>query len=205
MTEYTLPPLPYAYGALEPFLSARALELHHSKHHAAYVTGANAALEALVKARATGDHGLVEHWSRKLAFHVSGHFLHSLFWESMAPRGKTAAPSPAFVAAAKASFGDLEAMKLQFAAAGRSVEGNGWAVLGFDLSRSSLLVLQLENHQKQTTFPFIPLLACDVWEHAYYLDYQNRRADFVAGFWEVVAWGALSARYARAVEMSRVG
>jgi Fe-Mn family superoxide dismutase len=195
---YTLPPLPYAYEALEPQLDAQTLRLHHDKHHQGYVDGANRARDELTRLRDSGDFSLVDYWEQKLAFHVSGHLLHSLFWTNLAPAGKRGQPSQELVAALQAAFGGLEKMKQQLTAAAKTVEGSGWGILGWDRFSKSLVVLQCENHQKQGTWSTIPILVVDVWEHAYYLQYQNRRADFIQAWWQLVNWDDVSARFAAA-------
>lgn len=194
-TEYTLPPLPYAHDALEPHLDARTVKLHHELHHAGYVKGANTALAALREARRTGDFALVDHHSKKLAFHTSGHLLHSLFWQNMAPPGKGGAPSRELTAAIEAAFGSLEACKAHLSAAALSVEGSGWGVLGYSPLDKGLTLLQCENHEKKAIWGVVPLLVVDVWEHAYYLTYQNRRAEFIAAWWNLVNWNDVSARF----------
>ncbi len=199
--EYTLPPLPYAYDALEPHMDAQTLKLHHDLHHAGYVKGANAATAALRKARESKDFALVDHYSKKLAFHTSGHLLHSLFWENMAPAGKTGTPSKGLQAAIDASFGSLEAMKGHMSAAAKSVEGSGWGILGYNPLDQQLTILQCENHEKKAIWAVIPILVVDVWEHAYYLKYQNKRGDFIAAWWDLVNWNDVSARYAKAKEL----
>lgn len=196
--EYTLPPLPYAYDALEPHMDAQTLKLHHDLHHAGYVKGANAAMAALDAARQSGDFKLVDYHSKKLAFHASGHLLHSLFWENMAPAGKGGAPSKDLDAAIRASFGSLDAMKGQMSAAAKSVEGSGWGVMGYNPMDQQLVVLQCENHEKKAIWSVIPLLVVDVWEHAYYLKYQNKRGDFITAWWNLVNWQDVSARFAKA-------
>jgi Fe-Mn family superoxide dismutase len=197
-TMYTLPPLPYAYDALEPHLSAEILKLHHDKHHQAYVDGANRAQKELAALRDSGDFTLIEYWEKKLAFHASGHLLHSLFWANMAPAGKGGQPSAGLLAAAQEALGGMEKLKSQLTAAAVAVEGSGWAMLGWDPSTQSLVVLQCENHQKLAIWGVVPLLIVDVWEHAYYLQYQNRRADFVKAWWNLVNWEDVSKRFAAA-------
>ncbi|MCU0692590.1 MAG: superoxide dismutase [Polyangiaceae bacterium] len=196
--EYTLPKLPYSYEALEPYVDAQTVKLHHDMHHAGYVNGANAALKELEAARKSGDFKLVDHWSKKLAFHASGHLLHSLYWDNMAPQGKGGAPSKELTAAITSSFGNLDAMKAQLSAAAKLVEGSGWGVVGFNTFDQSLTILQAENHEKKAIWSVIPLLVVDVWEHAYYLKYQNKRADYVDAWWNVVSWDDVSKRFAKA-------
>lgn len=200
-TEYTLPPLPYAYDALEPYLDAQTLKLHHDLHHKGYVDGANAAMKALQEARSSGDFKLVDYWSKKLAFHASGHLLHSQFWTNMAPAGKGGTPSKELTAAIGSFFGDVDKMKAQMSAAAKSVEGSGWGIMGYNPFDQSLVILQSENHEKKTIWSVIPLLVVDVWEHAYYLKYQNRRAEFVTAWWNVVSWDDVSKRFAKARQL----
>jgi superoxide dismutase, Fe-Mn family len=197
-TEFSLPPLPYAYDALEPVIDSATVRLHHDMHHAGYVKGANAAAQALKEARESGDYKLVDHWSKKLAFHVSGHLLHTLYWENMAPVGKGATPSKDLDAAIRAAFGTLEAMKAQLGASAKAVEGSGWGVLGYNPFDKNLTLLHCENHEKKVVWSVIPLLVVDVWEHAYYLKYQNKRADYVDAWWSVVNWDDVSKRFAKA-------
>ena len=193
--QFTLPPLPYAADALEPHMDAQTVKLHHDLHHAGYVNGANAALAALKAAREAGDFKLVDHHSKKLAFHASGHFLHSLYWENMAPVGKGGAPSEALQKAIVETFGSLDTMKAQMSAAAAAVEGSGWGVLGYNPFNQQLTILQCENHEKKAIWSLVPILVVDVWEHAYYLKYQNKRADFIAAWWNLVNWNDVSARF----------
>lgn len=189
-TEHTLPELPYAYDALEPHIDARTMELHHSKHHAAYVKGLNAAEAALAKARADNDFSLIQHWSRQAAFHGGAHFLHSLFWKVMAPadQGGGGQPTGALLDKINADFGSFDAFKAQFSAAAAAVEGGGWGLLHYRPEDQRLLVLQAENQSKLSPWNSAPILGIDVWEHAYYLKYQNLRIDYIKAWWEVVNW-----------------
>ena len=197
--EYVLPPLPYAFDALEPVIDAQTMELHHSRHHQAYVNGLNLAIRKLAEARATGDFALVKHWSREVSFNGGGHVLHTLFWNNMQPVGRSSKPSDAFMRQIARSFGSLEAMKAHFSAAATAVEGGGWAILGRESLSGNLMVIQAEKQQDLTVWGMTPLLALDVWEHAYYLQYQNRRADYVKAWWEVVNWDDVSARWGRSM------
>ena len=192
---YTLPPLPYK--SLEPVIDNATLALHHDKHHAGYVKGANAANDALAKAREAGDFALVKHWERELAFHASGHVLHTLYWTSMRPGGR-GEPSAALAQAMEASFGSREKMLAQFAAATKAVEASGWGVLAWEPLSKRLVVLQAEKHQDLTVWGAIPILVCDVWEHAYYLKYQNRRATYVDAWIDIIDWQSASERFAQA-------
>ena len=192
--DYVLPPLPYAADALEPVLSRELIALHHGKHHTGYVKGLNATLTRLAEARQAGDFSAITALSRDLAFHGSGHVLHSLYWRSMTPGGSPL-PKGRLAAAMDASFGSASACEAQFAAASKSVEGSGWGVLAYEPLAGRLVVLQAEKHQNLTIWGAAPIMVCDVWEHAYYVQYQNRRADYVDGFLKIVDWTAAAKRY----------
>lgn len=185
-TKYTVPPLPYASDALEPQYDRRTLEIHHDKHHAGYVSGLNRTLDRLVEVRRGGDHGRIKALSRALAFTGSGHVLHTLFWRSMTPGGSEVPGT--LHRAMEESFGSVEAGIAQFRAATGAVEASGWGVLAYEPIADRLLVLQAEKHQNLTIWGVQPLLVCDVWEHAYYLKYQNRRGEWVDAFLEVANW-----------------
>lgn len=198
LSEHTLPELPYAYDALEPYIDAQTMELHHSKHHAAYVTGLNKAEAELAKARAANDFALVQHWSRQAAFHGGGHYLHSMFWQVMAPSGKGGGSEPSGALATKIAqdFGSFDAFKAHFTAAANAVEGGGWALLHYRPEDQRLIVLQAENQHKFSPWGSVPILGIDVWEHAYYLKYQNRRAEYVNTWWNVVNWEQVAKNFA---------
>ena len=190
---YELPPLPYAYDALEPHIDEQTMHLHHDLHHKGYVDGLNKALDMLEAARQSGDYGLVKHWEREAAFHGSGHFLHSIFWENMGP-GKGGEPQGALRQQVEKDFGSYEAMRKQFSAAAVAVEGSGWAMLVWEPTAGQLEILTSEKHQNLTQWGVTPLLVLDVWEHAYYLKYQNKRAAYVEAFWNIVNWDDVSKR-----------
>ena len=199
--QYILPKLPYGYEALEPAYDAQTLHLHHEKHHAGYVTGLNAALAKLADARKAKDFVAVKALSQAAAFHGSGHILHCLFWNSMSPDAIKAPQEPNgdFAKAIQADFGSFDEAKAQFAAATKDVEGSGWGVLAYEPMADKLLILQAEKHQNLTFWGVTPLLVCDVWEHAYYLKYQNRRADWVDAFVKQLAnWPFAARMYAAA-------
>jgi Fe-Mn family superoxide dismutase len=199
---YTLPPLPYPYDALEPHYDQATVKLHHDMHHKAYVDGLNAAEEKLAAARQGGDFALVKHWERELAFHGSGHILHALFWSNMAPAGKGGGGQPEGDLAAQIAkdFGSFDAFQKQMSAAATTVEGSGWAVLAWQIAPAEpkLTILAVEKHQVNTVSTAAPLLVLDVWEHAYYLKYQNRRAEFVKAFWNIVNWNDVAERLNKA-------
>ena len=194
---HELPQLPYGYDALEPYYDEQTLRLHHDKHHAAYVAGLNKAEEMLEKAREAGDYALIQHWEKQLAFHGSGHILHSIFWTNMAPNAG-GEPSGDLGQQIAKDFGSFDNFKKQFSAAAVAVEGSGWTVLGWMPEFDRLIVLQIENHQKLTVWGVVPLLVIDVWEHAYYLKYQNRRPEWVEAWWNVVNWQNVADRFAAA-------
>ncbi len=195
--KYELPPLPYDYSALEPHIDEQTMRLHHDKHHLAYVNGLNAALEKLEAARASGDFALTKHWSREAAFHGSGHLLHTIFWPNMAPAGNGGGGEPSGELAAQVAkdFGSFAAFKAHFSAAANQAEGSGWALLVWEPVAGQLEVLQSEKHQNLTQWGVRPLLVLDVWEHAYYLKYQNNRAAYVEAWWNVVNWSDVAERF----------
>jgi Fe-Mn family superoxide dismutase len=197
MSTYELPPLPYDYDALEPHIDARIMELHHDKHHQGYVDGANAALDRLSEMRESGDFGAIKSVKRDLSFNLSGHVNHSVFWENMSPDGG-GEPSGELADAIASDFGSYDAMKADFAAAAGGVEGSGWGMLVHDSVADRLLVIQAENHNNRAVQGSTPLLVCDVWEHAYYLQYENDRGAYVDAFWNVVDWDDVAERYAAA-------
>lgn len=194
MGKHQLPALPYEYNALEPHMDEATVRLHHDKHHQAYVDGLNKAEDQLAEARAKGDFGLVKHWEKELAFHGSGHILHTLYWENMTPNGG-GEPTGEIAKQITQDFGSFDSFKKQFSAAAGAVEGSGWAILVWVPSFNKLEILQVEKHQNLTQWGAIPLLTIDVWEHAYYLKYQNKRADFIAAWWKLVNWADVEKRF----------
>ena len=197
MPIYTLPDLPYDYAALEPHISGKIMQLHHDKHHAAYVTGANAALEQMAEARDKGDLTWINQLEKNLAFNLGGHINHTIFWENMTPNGQ-GEPTGDLLAQITEDFGSFDKFKKQFAAVAAGVQGSGWAVLAWDSIGQRLVIVQLFDQQGNLPISLTPVLMLDVWEHAYYLDYLNVRADYVAAWWNVVNWDDAAARYARA-------
>ncbi len=198
--KHELPPLPYAYDALEPHIDEQTMHLHHDKHHLAYVNGLNKAEDELAKSRDEGNFGLIKHWEREAAFHGSGHFLHSIFWPNMAPAGNGGGGQPSGDLAAQINqdFGSFDKFKAQFTAAANAVEGSGWALLVWEPEGRHLSVLTAEKHQNLTQWGVVPLLVLDVWEHAYYLKYQNQRGAYVEAFWNIVNWADVAERYTAA-------
>lgn len=197
MAIYELPPLPYDYDALEPYIDEQTMRLHHDKHHLSYVNGLNAALEKLEAARNSGDFAAVKHLSREAAFHGSGHLLHSVFWPNMAPAGKGGGgePTGALAEQINKDFGSFEKFKAHYGAAAKAVEGSGWALLVWEPNAGQLEVLTAEKHQNLTQWGVVPLLVIDVWEHAYYLKYQNNRGAYVDNFWNIVNWSDVADRF----------
>jgi Fe-Mn family superoxide dismutase len=197
MPVYTLPDLPYDYGALEPHLIARILELHHDKHHAAYVTGANETLEKLHDARKSENFAAINAMEKSLAFHISGHKLHSIFWTNMAP--KTGGdPTGEIKSQIEKDFEGFAGFKKQFTSATLGVQGSGWGVLAWEPLGQRLVVQQVYDHQGEHAQGSIPILVCDIWEHAFYLQYENRKAEWLNAYWSVVNWNDVNRRLAEA-------
>ena len=196
--KYVLPELSYAYDALEPHISAEIMELHHSKHHQNYVNGANAALEKLDAARKDGSiAAVVTALSKDLAFNLGGHTNHSLFWENLSPNGG-GKPTGALAAAIDEDFGSFEEFQKHFAAAALGLQGSGWAVLAYDKIGERLVIEQMTDQQGNLSIDLVPLLLLDMWEHAFYLQYKNVKADYVNAVWNVFNWDDVAARYAAA-------
>jgi len=197
--KYALPELPYKYNALEPVISEQIMTLHHQKHHQAYVTGANAALERLDKARRGENAENVRGILRDLSFNLSGHKLHAVFWPNMASQGKGGGkPGGTIADHINKDFGSFDSFKKQFSDAAKNVEGSGWAVLTHDHETNSLLIYQVEkqNFMHPPSMPM--LLTLDVWEHAYYLKYLNDRAAYVDAWWNVANWDDAEKRLEKA-------
>jgi Fe-Mn family superoxide dismutase len=193
MAIYTLPPLAYDYGALEPHISGTIMELHHSKHHAAYVAGANTALDQMAEARATSALGPVPMLQKNLAFNLGGHVNHSVFWTNMSPDGGDK-PVGALAAAIDDQFGSFDAFRAHFTAVAMTIQGSGWAVLAWDSVGSRLILVQVYDHQGNIAAGLVPLLLLDMWEHAFYLQYRNVKADYVTAWWNVVDWANVQSR-----------
>lgn len=190
---YTLPELPYDYGALEPAMSGEILELHHSKHHATYVKGANDTVEQLAEARDKGDFSGLVGLEKTLAFNVSGHVLHSIFWENLSPDGGDK-PDGALGTAIDEHFGGFDAFRAQLTKATATTQGSGWGVLAWEPLGQRLLVTQAYDHHGNVAAGMTPLLAFDAWEHAYYLQYKNVKPDYIERLWDLVNWNDVSAR-----------
>jgi superoxide dismutase, Fe-Mn family len=197
MTDYTLPDLPYDYAALEPHISGRIMQLHHDKHHAAYVAGANTALAKLAEARESGNLDAVNLHEKNLAFNLGGHLNHSVFWANLSPDGGDK-PVGELAAAIDEFFGSFEGFQKHFTAAAAGVQGSGWSILAWDSIGARLVVVQLYDQQSNIPMGLVPVVMLDVWEHAYYLDYLNVRADYIKAWWNIVNWADAAGRFTRA-------
>lgn len=197
---HKLPPLPYPYDALEPYIDQKTMKIHHDKHHLSYVEGLNKAELALQTARKNGQFDLIKHWERELAFNGAGHYLHTLFWTIMSPQGG-GKPTGELAEAINRAFGSFEQFQQQFSAAAEKVEGGGWAIAVWSPRSRRIEILQAEKHQNLSQWDVIPLLALDVWEHAYYLKHQNDRAAYIKDWWHVVNWDEVSKRYLAASQL----
>jgi Fe-Mn family superoxide dismutase len=201
MNQYVLPDLPYDYSALEPHISGTIIELHHGKHHAAYVKNSNAVLEKLDDARQKEDFSRVAALERTLAFNLSGHILHSILWQNMTPKGG-GMPSGDFANALQKDFGGIERFRKQLTEVASTIMGSGWAALVWEPIGKRLLITQIYDHQSNLAQAGIPLMVVDAWEHAYYLQYQNRKAEFFEAVWDLWNWEDISARYASAIQIA---
>jgi len=197
MARYALPGLPYDYAALEPHISGQIMELHHDKHHQAYVTGANSALEQLAEARAADQLGTVNLLEKNLAFNLAGHVNHSVFWPNMSPDGGDK-PDGELAAAMDEQFGSFDAFRAHFTAAALGIQGSGWAILAWDSLGQQLIIEQLYDHQGNLAAGSVPLLMLDMWEHAFYLQYRNVKADYVTAWWNVANWADVTRRFTTA-------
>ncbi len=191
---YTLPELTYDYSALEPHISARIMELHHSKHHQAYVTGANGALAAMAEARESNNFANLPKLQKDLAFNLGGHINHSIFWQNLS--ADSSAPEGELANAIDEYFGSFEAFQNHFSAAALGIQGSGWAYLAWDVVGNQMIIGQLYDQQGNLSVATIPLLMLDMWEHAFYLDYQNVKADYVKAFWNIINWQDVARRFA---------
>jgi len=194
MSNYSLPTLPYPYDALEPHLSGELLELHHSKHHAAYVKGANETLDKLTEARESKEFDHIGQLEKSLAFNISGHVLHSILWKNMSPNGG-GTPSGSLAKAIDRHFGSFDAFKAHLTSAAAAIQGSGWGALSWEPLGKRLVVEQVFDHQGNVGNGTLPILVVDMWEHAYYLQYQNRKNEWLEAFWDLVEWTDVAARF----------
>ena len=194
MAEYTLPELGYDYAALEPSISGKIMQLHHDKHHQGYVTGANTALAKLAEARDAGDYANVNKLEKDLAFNLSGHVNHSIFWTNLSPDGGDK-PTGELAAAIDDNFGSFDKFVAHFSAAAAGIQGSGWGALVWDSLGGKLLVQQYYDHQNNFVSGSVPLLLLDMWEHAFYLDYLNVKTEYIKAFWNIANWANVQQRF----------
>jgi Fe-Mn family superoxide dismutase len=194
VADYRLPDLPYDYAALEPHISGRIVELHHDAHHAGYVEKANAAVEQLAEARHEQDFTRVAALERALAFNLSGHILHSLFWQNLSPEGG-GKPKGELASAIERDLGGFDTFQKQLRAVAATVMGSGWAALVWEPLGERLLVTQIYDHQSNLAQCGVPLMVLDAWEHAYYLQYENRKADYFEAVWNIWNWKDVERRF----------
>ncbi len=200
--KYAAAPLPFAYEALEPHIDARTVELHYTFHHKPAVAAANKAEEALAKARESNDFALVKHYEKELALQLSSHILHTIYWTSIS--GKGGEPTGNLAKAITRDFGSYSKFKAQLIAATAAVEASGWGIVGYHPATDKIMILQCENHQKLTTWGVQPLLVLDVFEHAYYLKYQNRRNDYLGAIVNLLNWDNAALRLQSALKIRRL-
>jgi superoxide dismutase, Fe-Mn family len=194
MPSYKLPDLRYDYGALEPHISGKIMELHHDKHHAGYVKGANDTLEKLDQARNDQDFTRLGALEKALAFNLSGHVLHSLFWQNLTPKGGGRPDGP-LGEALQRDFGGFEKFQRQLTETASSIMGSGWAALVWEPLGGRLMTTQIYDHQSNLSQGGIPILVLDAWEHAFYLQYQNRKTEFFKEVWNLWNWEDVSRRF----------
>jgi Fe-Mn family superoxide dismutase len=194
MTKYTLPDLDYDFAALEPHISGRIMQLHHGKHHAAYVASANATLDLMAEARDKNDLTWINKLQKDLAFNLGGHVNHSIFWKNLSAAGGDK-PTGELAAAIDEFFGSYDGFRAHFTANAMGIQGSGWSILAWDVLGQRLIIEQLYDQQGNLVAASVPLLMLDMWEHAFYLDYQNVKADYVAAFWNIVSWQDVQARF----------
>ncbi|HVV11649.1 superoxide dismutase [Amycolatopsis sp.] len=198
MARYVLPELDYDYGALAPHISGQINELHHSKHHATYVKGANDTLDKIAEARDKGDFGGIVGLETTLAFNLAGHANHVVWWKILSPEGGDK-PTGELASAIDEAFGSFDKFQAQFNAVATTIQGNGWAALSWDPVGKTLITQQLRDHHNNLILPTVPILLVDVWEHAFYLDYKNVKADYVKALWNIYNWAEISKRFDNAV------
>jgi Fe-Mn family superoxide dismutase len=197
MATYSLPDLAYDYGALAPHIAGEIMELHHSKHHAAYVAGANAALEKMASARDVQEFDTIPMLEKNLAFNLGGHVNHSVFWTNMSPDGGDK-PTGELAAAIDDQFGSFDAFVGHFTATAMTIQGSGWSILAWDSVGQKLIIVQLYDQQGNLPVGIVPLLMLDMWEHAFYLQYKNVKGDYVKAWWNVVDWANVQQRFTTA-------
>jgi superoxide dismutase, Fe-Mn family len=202
MAAYTLPDLPYDYGALEPHISGEIMQLHHDKHHNTYVTALNEVLEKLAAAREKGDFGAIVGMEKTLSFNLGGHLNHTVFWKNLSPDGGDK-PDGELAAAINESFGSFDGFQAHFTSAATTIQGSGWAILAWDTLGQSLHIVQLYDQQANVPVCMVPIVMVDMWEHAFYLQYKNVKPDYVKAWWNVVNWADAAARFEAARTQTR--
>lgn len=200
MAKYELPQMPYDFGALDPVISGQIMELHYTKHHAAYVNNLNAALEKYAEAEQKQDVAAMIALQSSIKFNGGGHVNHSIFWTNLAPtsKGGGEAPQGELLQALQARFGSLDLFIEKMSSMTVAIQGSGWGWLGFDSSKKELVITTCSNQDPLSTQGYIPLLGIDVWEHAYYLQYKNVRAEYVKNIWKVINWKNVEERFLKA-------
>lgn len=186
-------PLPFNNNFLEPSMDEETVYLHYTFHHGGAVKGANKDLAQVRNALDQGESAQVEYWTQKLAYHVSSHVLHTIFWTNLTSKSTT--PKGALLKYIERYFGSFDQLKFNIAQIAKSVEGAGWGILGYQPFADSLVVVPCDNHQRLTQWGLIPILVIDVWEHAYYLKYKNKRGDFVDAFFDIINWDNVAERF----------
>jgi Fe-Mn family superoxide dismutase len=197
---FALQPLPYAENFLEPYMDAETVHLHYTFHHGGAVKAANKDLQMIRQATESQNFETTDYWTKKLSYHFSSHILHTIFWTNLT--NKKTEPKGELLNMVNRSFGSYEKLKGLLAATSKNVDGNGWGIMGYQPYSEQLTILQCENHEKLTQWGVIPLLVIDVWEHAYYLKYKNKRADFVDAMFNVLNWGNVAERLEVARKLS---
>lgn len=201
--QYKLPDLPYDYNALEPVISAEIMTLHHNKHHAGYVTNLNKALEQLAEAEEKNDLSAQVGLQSAIKFNGGGHINHSIFWTNLAPKSKGGGTPPSggsLIEAINHSFGSLDKFIEGLSAKAVAIQGSGWGWLGYNKAKKALEIATCDNQDPLVTKGLIPLLGIDVWEHSYYLQYKNVRADYVKAIWNVINWKNVEERFNQAAK-----
>jgi Fe-Mn family superoxide dismutase len=197
---FALQPLPYNENFLEPSMDQETLHLHYTFHHGDAVKAANKDLGMIKKAMDENNLETVDFWTKKLAFHLSSHILHSIFWTNLA--NKQNDPSGMLLKQIEKDFGSYDKLKALISKTAKGVDGNGWGILGYQPYTQKLTVLQCENHEKLTQWGVIPILVIDVWEHSYYLKYRNRRAEFVDNLFPIINWDNAAERLNVALKLA---
>jgi superoxide dismutase, Fe-Mn family len=193
--------LPYSKDFLEPGMDAETLHLHYTFHHGGAVKAANNDLKKIKEALDANNLETADFWTKKLSFHFSSHILHSIFWTNLT--NNQTAPSGELLKRIEKNFGSYDKLKSYIALTSKNVDGNGWGILGYQPYSDSLTVLQCENHEKLTQWGVVPLLVIDVWEHAYYLKYKNKRADFVDALFNIINWDNAAQRLDTALKITK--